>query len=756
MRRLLALSIMVWGSVAMAQQPAPRLGNFFSLGAVTKSAYGADGSLIVGGGFDRVGAIDRRNLVRFAPAGTLDTSWLPNPDGVIRGIAFDAGGNLYVAGNFRNISLQLRFGLAKFLPGSPFTIDPLYLPQIPSDASTVDSLVLRSDGTAYVSYCVSVPQNCRILRLNAQGAVMGSFNAMTLGPVFPMALSADEQFLLVSGQVVAINGVPIPSRANLAKLNANTGAMDASWIPFATGNGSVRVILADGPSHILVAGSIPGGVDGLARIPLANPGTADVEFGPDVGPSANVNMQELLRAPDGDLIISGAFTEVDSQPRSSRLARLAPDGSARAGWGATAPTGGANSNSMAIAADGTVLSPRFTRPGLTRTTLFELSNSDGSNLASLTNATLSSHAGFQRLVREPISGRIFAGAAALEEISGRQSPAVFAFQSNLQPDLGWTSALGSKVVLGGTLQLSTSATSMVLGAFGFGADGLPVSGLYRLNAVDGSNHAWEPQGSAGVGLSTDAPQAVLVDEAGGFAYALGINRDAAGSLLPGRPFLRFALADGLRDPTWLPTISTSGTPALLLDDGFVYVSGVASATATDNSTVLALARFAVSGTGRADPGFKPFTTATTLQAMTQDANFIYVGGPSRLARVDKTSGVVDGNWMQGLINPGAVTSLSLAADGGLFLTGALTLGCQGETVKVARVLPGGNFDPTWVVDLNQSATSTLAIPPADVLVGGFFNTVNGSFHDGLVRLGRSDGLFYDGLGDQRCLPFVPL
>ena len=111
-----------------------------------------------------------------------------------------------------------------------------------------------------------------------------------------------------------------------------TGALDVKWIPFTTGNGFVRVILPDGPNHVIVSGSIPGGTEGLARVPLANPGTADVDFGPDFGPAAAITGNELLRAPDGDLIVAGSFTLADSQQRPARLARLAPDGSLREGW----------------------------------------------------------------------------------------------------------------------------------------------------------------------------------------------------------------------------------------------------------------------------------------------------------------------------------------------------------------------------------------------------------------------------------------
>ncbi len=756
MKRWMICILVLVATAAHGQQVAPRLGDFFSSGTITKTAYAADGSLLVGGTFDRVGNLGRRNLVRFAPDGTLDTTWVPNPDGLIRGIVFDPAGNVYVVGNFKNIAGVVRPGVARFLAGSPYVLDTTYLADVPISATTVDAIARRSDGTVYVSYCLpATPSStCKVVRLDAQGLAINTFDVTTNGAVFPIALSQDEQSVLIAGFLTSVGGVTIPSRANFAKLDATTGAMSVNWVPFATGNGRVRAMIPDGPNHMLVAGTIPGGADGMARVALADPGTADIGFGPDLGPATSVQLNEVLRLPDNDLFIAGLFTLIDGQSRNSLVARLAPDGTARPGWGVNAPLGGAFSETMSVSPAGRVAKPSLAvAGGITRTTMYELSNVDGSDVGALASATFSASAVFRQIVREPVSGRIFAGAGGLEEIDGRTSHAVFAFQPNLQPDLAWTSMLGSKVRMGGNVYMSTGPTALILGGFGFGTDSLQVAGLYRLNAVDGSNNSWFPQASAGVGLGTQAPSAVGVDEAGGYAYTVGINTNANGVVLPGGTFRRFALTDGLRDSTWLSTITLgAGAPPMLVADGFVYLGNVNSTAATDNSTVIGLARYAVAGIGRADPNFKPFQAITNIQAMAHDASHIYVAGSATLARISLLTGLIDPTWRPTTATSiGTVNSISIAEDGSVLVAGSVNLGCGGTPVSAARIQSGGNVDPTWRVSLDGPANSVLAVPPADALIAGGFRTVNGAAHDGLVRIGRSNTVFIDGLGDPTCV-----
>lgn len=189
---------------------------------------------------------------------------------------------------------------------------------------------------------------------------------------------------------------------------------------------------------------------------------------------------------------------------------------------------------------------------------------------------------------------------------------------------------------------------------------------------------------------------------------------------------------------------------VLLSGGFIYLGGLESALATDNSTVTGLARFSITGNGRADPFFKPFAVATDLTALAEDANFIYVGGWTTLVRVSKSSGLIDPGWRP-ILNPTGVNSLSVASERSVFVTGNLNAGCGGAIVKAVRVHPGGNIDPVWRITLDGAARASLPVPPEDLLIGGNFSSANNNPHDGLIRVGPSEGLFADGAGDPCCV-----
>ena len=406
---------------------------------------------------------------------------------------------------------------------------------------------------------------------------------------------------------------------------------------------------------------------------------------------------------------------------------------------------------MAVSNTGLLAVPRFAVPGRPQSRVFVLSSSDGSDSNHLVGAEFSVRSTIQRLARDAASGRVFAGAPSIEEIDGRSSSALVAFQADLTPDVTWNSNLNSTVTLGGTLAISVGPTRIALGGFGFGADGLQVRSFYLLDAANGGTTAWAPLASAGVGLGTDQIRALAIDEAGGYVYVVGLTRDANNAQLPVRFLNRFSLITGLLDSSWAPSVSLGISSVLMIDDGYLYLAGVNSATATDTSQVAAFARFSLTGNGKADPSFKPFASATTLlQAMDMDATHIYVGG-NVLARIDRATGLVDPDWNPATQGAGTVAALSLADDGTLWVGGAPNLGCGGAAVDVARIQPGGVTDPDWSVDPDGIVSAVLWVEGGKALLGGSFRNVNGEPHDGIALIGPSDTIFAGEMGDPLCV-----
>lgn len=745
-----SISLALVSPFAVAQVLLPALGEFHGTGNVNATSYESDGALLVAGLFDRAGGVARRNLARYAADGQLDAAFAPDPEGPVFQVTVDALGRRYVSGRFNRIAGETRHGIARFTAGPAPVLDPSFVPQLPATSAGIESFVLRSDGSMYVAWCTA--DTCTISLLDANGAIVAGFAATTNGIVFPMLLSADESTLFISGFSSQVNGQPLPaSRGGLAKLDATSGAFDESWAPFTTGSGRVRSMVRDGSTHLVVAGLLPGAPDGLARIDIAA-GTADVGFGPDFGPQAAVTVTDVHRLPSGNLFVIGGFGSVDGAPRASHVAQLAPDGSAVPGWGDTAPGGGTTSGTSAVAPDGTVAIARIASPTFNQTTVLELAAADGVPQVALTGAEFSQRAIFTRLAAQPGTGRLFAGGPALREVDGRLSAGVVALQADLVPDAAWTSMLQTQVGIGGSLALAVGPSSLFLGGFGFAADGNRTRGLYRLNGVDGGASAWVPAASMSLGVSNDVPAALAVDEVGGYLYTANLNTNASNQSLPGRPFSRFALSDGLVDAAWTPTIiGNVSSSAMLFDQGFVYFGGFATATASDNSAVSALARFDVAGTGRADPTFKPFAAATAVRTLAADADFIYAGGVNLLVRINKATGLVDPAWAPLTGAFGTVTQLAPEASGGVLATGTMAGGCGATILSVLRIQPSGAIDPRWSVDTDLPVQAALGLSADRVLLGGGFRTIAGESRDGLAAVGPSATIFADSAGDPLCV-----
>jgi uncharacterized delta-60 repeat protein len=95
-----------------------------------------------------------------------------------------------------------------------------------------------------------------------------------------------------------------------------TGAYDASFHPdFSQNNGRASLMLVQPDDKILVAGNFDA-VNGVKRHYLARlnaDGTLDTSFDPGSGPDSII--YDLALAPDGDVIVVGAFTSFNGVPK---------------------------------------------------------------------------------------------------------------------------------------------------------------------------------------------------------------------------------------------------------------------------------------------------------------------------------------------------------------------------------------------------------------------------------------------------------
>ena len=166
------------------------------------------------------------------------------------------------------------------------------------------------------------------------------------GLVDAVAVSSDGETLFVGGQFNTVNGT---ARANLAALDADTGALIDSWQADTTGTTpDVKALTVVGTT--LYVGGRFGGIDGTGRKRFVALNSATGDLVPAFRPAPNGGITELEASPDGTVIYAGgSFSILGGQPRVSGGAVFASGGLATS----FAPTiSGGNGVTIGLSPDG--------------------------------------------------------------------------------------------------------------------------------------------------------------------------------------------------------------------------------------------------------------------------------------------------------------------------------------------------------------------------------------------------------------------
>lgn len=250
---------------------------------VRSLARQSDGKILVGGFFAKVNSTNRANLARLNPDGTLDTSFAPNPGGAVHCIALQADGKILVGGSFTQIAGHTSRRIARLLP----------------------------DGTLDTSF------------VTGTSTTSGGFD----GAVNSIAVTLDGE-VIAGGAFTSYNGRGYYN--NMAKL-LPTGAVDGKF-NFTPGvNGVVNDLHLRPSGQILVSGlftQVANNVLGIAATTVgrvvqmnstgAENGTLDAGFNPGQT-GADGSVLDSITLPDGDILLAGAFTSFNGEPRA-RLA----------------------------------------------------------------------------------------------------------------------------------------------------------------------------------------------------------------------------------------------------------------------------------------------------------------------------------------------------------------------------------------------------------------------------------------------------
>ncbi|MDX1953122.1 MAG: Calx-beta domain-containing protein, partial [Verrucomicrobiota bacterium] len=289
--------------------------------AVMDVALESDGQFLIAGLFSSVDGINISRAARLNSNGSVDSGFnLPlGLNGQVSVIVPQPDGKALIGGMFDEASAALRNRIARLK--SDGTVDIDFDPGSGAD-NTVHAIALLDTGKVLIGGAFNSVNGITrrgIARLNANGSVDTDFNTGSgaNGPVHEILLLADGD-ILVAGDFTSFNNQP---RVRVARLNSN-GSLDTEFNPGTGPNGVVyamayQMATNEVPAGIFIAGDFSS-VNGVSRPRIARlnlNGSLDTRFNPGAG--ANAAVYDVAVHPrDGRVIIVGAFTSVDHQPRA--------------------------------------------------------------------------------------------------------------------------------------------------------------------------------------------------------------------------------------------------------------------------------------------------------------------------------------------------------------------------------------------------------------------------------------------------------
>lgn len=368
------------GSLDPTFQP----GNSIKDDAATALAQQSDGRWLVGGS-NNSGSGPGAHLVRLSADGTLDKSFtatftgtnVANPCAILV-LRIVQDGSIFVGGHFKAVNDQARNGLAKLTPDgnvdSGFALPIESLSVFTSDVS-ISGMAVQSDGKLLVAGLIQIVEPIPyqgVLRLNVDGTLDHGFFSGAGDPRISSCqlLVQPDGAIIFSGTfekyyAVKVNGIvriqggesqsprvigqptsqtqPVGSRIELSPTVLGAPTLRYEWqrngisIPGATNATLVltNLQLNQGGGYTLKArnsfGEVTSVVATLSVVDLRGiPGSVDAIFDPRV----NGPVSKMAVAPNGAILIVGAYTSVDGVSRRG-MTRLHANGTLDATFAST-------------------------------------------------------------------------------------------------------------------------------------------------------------------------------------------------------------------------------------------------------------------------------------------------------------------------------------------------------------------------------------------------------------------------------------
>jgi uncharacterized delta-60 repeat protein len=292
----------------------------FAMAAGTTRIY-------VGGNFRHANGVPKISLAAFTAEGKLDPTFKdPLLDRSPTALLETADGKLLVGGSFTNIDSVPRIGLARLHHGG--SLDTGFESNLNPEA--VAAIALEADGQILVSGKWNGVFT--MARLQENGAVDRQFDVhatRTISAIVPLA----GKKILVAGDTLTSAG---QERKGVVRLNAD-GSVDPTFtsaigLPHSVdAPRKVRSITVMADGKLLASGSMTNEAfpnKAIALVRLNENGSLDSSFAPVTfvaGTTYSDPAIDSVRLPDGRILISGNFTQINGKTRIG-IARINPDG----------------------------------------------------------------------------------------------------------------------------------------------------------------------------------------------------------------------------------------------------------------------------------------------------------------------------------------------------------------------------------------------------------------------------------------------
>lgn len=320
-------------------------------GIVNAIAIQGDGKILIGGSFTTVDGLARTNVARLNADGTLDPDFAPSADAAVTALALRSDGLVLIAGSFDTVNGVARKHVARLAANG--TLDTSFVPAL--DDFTVTSVVSTDNNQVVVGGWHTVTFGppfggganiANVVRLDADGSAdadNNNFNALP-SRIDRIVTASDGKLLLGTEFLHGFSPV--------YRINAD-GSMDRAFTPADSGVliGSGLALQNDG--KIVVGGSTNFDEDGPSLLVRFNgtDGSIDPDFrAVDLGTNG---VAAVAVQPDGRIIAAGSFTEANGFARM-HLARVNADGAIDASF---VPPGDADEgvSALALQSDGKIV-----------------------------------------------------------------------------------------------------------------------------------------------------------------------------------------------------------------------------------------------------------------------------------------------------------------------------------------------------------------------------------------------------------------